>query len=99
MSADMRLSIEVHIDGRCDGVVDVGYGCQLRADDPADYLDHNWGQRGAIEVDALVMKFGGVGSVAMSVARLRYFAAVLASSLQNLGSLSGSGSPWIGSEP
>jgi hypothetical protein len=26
---DVRLSIEVHIDGRCDGAVDAGYGCQL----------------------------------------------------------------------
>jgi hypothetical protein len=49
MSADMRLSIEVHIDGRCDGAVDVGCGCQLRADDPADYLDHNWRHQDSME--------------------------------------------------
>ena len=45
---------------------------------PTDRLDHNWGQRGAMEAHALVKKSGRVGSGAMGVARLRYFAAVLA---------------------
>lgn len=53
-SSDMQLSMRVHIDGRYDGAVDVGYGCQLRAADPADYLDHNCRQQGPMKVDALV---------------------------------------------
>jgi hypothetical protein len=32
MSWDVRQSVEVQFDGRCDGVVDVGYGCQSGAD-------------------------------------------------------------------
>lgn len=39
-------------------------------------------ERGAVEIHALVRRSDGVGSGAMRVARLRYFAAVLASSLQ-----------------
>ncbi|MDQ3899803.1 MAG: hypothetical protein M3319_04920 [Actinomycetota bacterium] len=44
---------------------------------PADILDHNWGQRGAMGVHALVKQSDGVRSGAMRVARLRYLAAVL----------------------
>ena len=54
MSLDVSLSIQVHGGGRCDGAVDVGYGCQSWSRDPADYLDHNWGQHGARGVHALV---------------------------------------------
>ncbi|MBV8995096.1 MAG: hypothetical protein JO287_15685 [Pseudonocardiales bacterium] len=43
-----------------------------------DILDHNWGQRGAMEVHALVKKSGEVGSSVIQVVRVRYFAAVLA---------------------
>src|SRR5438067_2073254 len=32
MSWDVRQSVEVQFAGRCDGVVDVGYGCQSGAD-------------------------------------------------------------------
>jgi hypothetical protein len=58
-------------------------------------LDHNWGQRGGMKVHALVKKFGGVGSVAMWVARLRYFAAVLASSPRASAGRPRSGLPWL----
>jgi hypothetical protein len=79
-SSKIRQSIQVHIDGRGNGAVDVGCGCQLGR--PADYLDHNWGQRGAMEGHMLVRRPDEAGSGAMRVARLRYFAAVLASSLR-----------------
>lgn len=46
-------------------------------DSTRDISDHNWGQRGAMEVHALVKKSGGVGSGVTRVGRLRYFTAVL----------------------
>jgi hypothetical protein len=43
MSWDVRLSMEVHIDGRCDGAVDVGYRCQSGADS-ADHRGSDYRQ-------------------------------------------------------
>ena len=54
-SLDMQLSIRVHTGGRCDGVVDVGYGCQSGAD-PADYLGDNRRRQGLMESHALVRR-------------------------------------------
>jgi hypothetical protein len=48
MSWDVRLSIQVHIDGRCDGAVDVGYRCQWGADS-ADHRGSDYRQQSLLE--------------------------------------------------
>jgi hypothetical protein len=48
MSWDVRLSIQVHIEGRCDGAVDVGYRCQSGADS-ADHRGSDYRQQSLLE--------------------------------------------------
>jgi len=68
---DLLIGIVFNRDRRSMSATDVSWG--------VDRLDHNWGQRGAMEVDALAKKSGEVASGAMWIVRLRYFAAVPAS--------------------